>query len=192
MTLMRRALDCLTGKGRERLSNFGFHAMALIMKVTDTCTGYSAGNFKTLGLVPGQTVIDYGCGSGRYLKQASAAVGKNGRVIAVDIHPIAVKKAEILIQHHDLANVTVVFADGYATPLDDGIADIVYALEVFHMIEDPKSFLAELSRLVKKDGIILLEDGHQPRAATIRKIKAAGNLSIQAQARFHVRCRRQS
>lgn len=190
MKMIKKIWATLTGKEREKLSGFGFHAMAWAMAVTDRWTAYSAKKFKTLDLVPGQTVIDYGCGPGRYLGRASAAVGPNGKVIAVDIHPIAMAKAKQVIRKQDLANVRVVLADGYITPLDAGIADVVYAMEVFHMVADPSGFLAELSRLVKNEGVVIVEDGHQSREETIRKINNSGALIIEAHTPSHLRCRK--
>ncbi len=54
--------DRFSGKDRESMSNLGFNAMTLFMKLLDIVGGHSRKNFKTLGLKPGQTVIDYGCG----------------------------------------------------------------------------------------------------------------------------------
>lgn len=180
MNKLDRLLGRLTGKKNEHLSDPGFYAMAAAMQVWDIFSGYAARNFRSLGLCPGQTVVDYGCGPGRYLRCASAAVGPKGKVIAVDIHPVAVAKASRLIRRHNLANVTAVLAKGYASPVDTGIADVVYALEVFHMIVNPKAFLSELGRLVKKDGIVIVEDGHQSRAQTMNKIEACDVLEIEA------------
>ena len=38
----------------------------------------------------GQTVVDYGSGTGRYLRKASELVGENGWVYAVDIQELAI------------------------------------------------------------------------------------------------------
>ena len=50
-----------SGKNRESIPNLAFKVMTLIMKLMDVFGQYSCKNFKTLGLRPGQTVIDYGC-----------------------------------------------------------------------------------------------------------------------------------
>ena len=141
------------------------------MKLMDFLGNYSSKNFQTLNLKLGQTVIDYGCGPARYIRKASNAVGKLGKVIAVDIHPLAIKKVEVRIEKFKLANVEAVLAEGYNTPIANETADVVYALDMFHMIRQPKEFLTELSRLLKQDGTIIIEDGHQPRSETIQKIK---------------------
>ena len=61
---------------------------------------------------------------------------------------------------------------------------------MFHMIERPNELLKELSRLVKRDGAIIIEDGHQPRSKTIKKIETSGFLKIIQKTKFHVKCQK--
>jgi hypothetical protein len=58
------------------------------------------------------------------------------------------------------------------------------------MIEQPNEFLIELSRLVKSDGTIIIEDGHQPRSETIQKIEKSGFIKIIAETKSHVKCQK--
>jgi ubiquinone/menaquinone biosynthesis C-methylase UbiE len=182
--------DFVSGRSRESIPNIAFRAMTLIMKLMDVFGQYSRKNFETLGLKPGQTVIDYGCGPARYIEFASNAVGKAGKVIAVDVHPLAVAKVKEKIEKLNLLNVEAVLAEKYTTSISDEIADIVYALDLFHMIEQPNVFLKELSRLVKKDGIIIIEDGHQLRTDTIQKIEKSDLLKIVQETKSHVKCQK--
>jgi len=180
----------LSGKNRESIPNVAFKAMTLIMKLMDVFSQYSRKNFETLGLKPGQTVIDYGCGPARYIEFASNAVGTIGKVIAVDIHPLAIAKVNGKIIKQNLSNVEAVLAEKYTTPISAEIADIVYALDMFHMIAQPNEFLKELSRLAKREGTIIIEDGHQPRTNTIQKIEKSGVLKIVQETKSHVKCQK--
>jgi len=180
----------ISGKNRESIPNIAFNVMTLIMKLKDTFGQYSRKNFETLGLKTGQTVIDYGCGPARYIEFASNVVGKTGKVIAVDVHPLSIAKVKGKIKKHKLSNVEAVLAKKYTTPITAEIADVVYALDMFHMIEQPNELLKELSRLVKKDGTIIIEDGHQSRTDTIQKIEKAGFLKIVQETKSHVKCQR--
>jgi ubiquinone/menaquinone biosynthesis C-methylase UbiE len=182
--------DFLSGKNRESIPNFAFKAMTLVMKLMDMFGQYSRKNFETLGLKPGQTVIDYGCGPARYIEFASNAVGKEGRVIAVDVHPLAIAKVKGKIEKLNLSNVEAILAEKYSTSISAEIADIVYALDMFHMIAQPNEFLKELSRLAKRDGTIIIEDGHQPRKDTIQKIEKSGFLKIVQETKSHVKCQK--
>jgi ubiquinone/menaquinone biosynthesis C-methylase UbiE len=183
--------NSLTGKGQEAIPNVAFRVMTAMMRLMDILFNSSARNFKTLGLSPGQTVIDYGCGPARYIKNASDMVGKNGRVIAVDIHPLAIKNVQNKIRKYQLTNVETVLTTGYNTGLNPETADVVYALDMFHMIEQPKELLFELARLVKKEGRVIIEDGHQPRAETRKKIESAGVLKMVGETNTFVECKRQ-
>lgn len=182
--------NLLSGKDRESIPNVAFKAMTFIMNLMDVFFQSSRKNFETLGLKSGQTVIDYGCGPARYIEFASNAVGKVGRVIAVDLHPLAIAKVKMKIEKQNLSNVEAVLAEKYTTPINAEIADIVYALDMFHMIEQPNEFLKELSRLVKIDGTIIIEDGHQPRTETIQRIKESGFLKIIQETKSHVKCQK--
>lgn len=180
----------LSGKNREVIPNIAFRIMTMMMKWMDFLGNQSSKKFKTLDLKPGQTVIDYGCGPARYIQKASNAVGELGKVIAVDIHPLAIKNVNAKIKKYKLSNVEAFLAKGYNTPIANETADVVYALDMFHMIKHPKEFLTELSRLVKLDGIIIIEDGHQPRAETIQKIENSGALKIIQETKFNVQCKK--
>lgn len=182
--------EFLSGKNREAISNIAFHVMTFIMKLMDIFGNQASKNFKTLGIKPGEIVIDYGCGPARYIQIASNAVGESGKVIAVDIHPLAIKKVKKKIEKYKLSNVEVVLADKYKTPINTGTADVVYALDVFHMIEQPNEFLIELGRLVRNDGTIIIEDGHQPRSETIQKIEKSGFIKIIEETKSHVKCQK--
>jgi ubiquinone/menaquinone biosynthesis C-methylase UbiE len=181
--------NTLTGKGKEFIPDVAFKVMTAMMKLSDLLFNSSARNIKALDLKPGQTVIDYGCGPARYVKNASDIVGKNGKVIAIDIHPLAIKNVENKIRKYQLTNVEVVLASGYDTGLEAGIADVVYALDMFHMIENPTELLNELARLVKTDGRVIIEDGHQSRMETKWKIEKSKYLIIVRETKSFVECK---
>ena len=98
--------DLLTGKNREYIPNIVFKAMTFIMKLMDVLVQYSRKNFETLELKSGQTVIDYGCGPARYIEFASNAVGSAGRVIAIDVHPLAIAKVINITKSKEIILVT--------------------------------------------------------------------------------------
>lgn len=178
----------MTGKGREKIPNLAFMGMSFFMKIMDLFTNYSSRNIRILNIKSGQTVIDYGCGPARYIKEASRMVGPSGKVIATDIHPLAIKKVYDKIKKYHLSNVDASLAIGYKTDIESEIADVVYALDMFHMIEQPKELLTELSRLVKMDGRVIIEDGHQPRSETKMKIENSKILKIVRETKSFVEC----
>lgn len=183
-------VDSVKGKKIERIPNIAFRIMTFVMTLVDLIENYSSKIFKTLDLKYDQTVIDYGCGPARYIEKASKIVGELGKVIAVDIHPLAIKNVKARIKKHQLKNVEAVLASGYTTTIDSKMADIVYALDMFHMIQQPDELLKELTRLIKDNGIIIIEDGHQSRNETKQKIENAGILNIIEETKSHVKCKK--
>jgi ubiquinone/menaquinone biosynthesis C-methylase UbiE len=182
-------LDKLFGKGRERIPDLAFKVMALSFRVRDWLIP-PAKKVDRLLLQEGMVVIDYGCGPGSYLKRASERVGTTGRIYALDVQPLAVEAARQRAETHGLDNVTAILVQGDGTGLDDNTADLIFAFDMFHMIEDPAAFLTELARILKPDGMLHIEDGHQSRAETRQKILQTGDWRIVSDEKNGVRCKR--
>ena len=161
------------GGGIDLMPDIAFRAMSFLFVLRDIFTPFDrkVGSF---GIKNGHTVIDYGCGPGSYLKKTSVLAGPGGMVFAADIHDLAIESAGKRIKKQGLKNVKPVKISGYQCPIPDNTADIIYALDMFHMVKEPELFLAELRRLVKKTGRLIIDDGHQPREKSLRKINDSG------------------
>ena len=85
----------LKGSGMDRMPDVAFRMMSLMLAVRDRFVAMDK-RLDDFGLRPGQTVVDYGCGPGSYIRKAAALVGESGRVYAVDIHELAVATVERL------------------------------------------------------------------------------------------------
>lgn len=179
--------DKVLGNNRENIPNWAFKIMAFVMKIMDVM-GYHDKNFKTLGIKKGQTIIDYGCGPARYTRRISAAIGNNGQLIATDIHPLAIQSVNRKIKKYRLDNAKAILSKGYACPVSSNVADLVLALDMFHMIQDTNALLKEFSRIVKPSGIVIIEDGHQHRETTKAKILKSGLFKIESETKGHVKC----
>lgn len=83
----------LFGNEIEKMSGFAFRMMKLFFMVyyfLKPARKY-IGKF---GITQGSTVVDYGCGTGAFIKDASSLVGEKGTVYAVDVHEIAIASVE--------------------------------------------------------------------------------------------------
>ncbi len=178
----------MLGIDREIIPDIGFYMMSLFFKLYYFFRPQNK-YFGSFGIRPGFVVIDYGCGPGDYIKLASEAVGEKGKVYAVDIHRLAIKSVRKLIKRRNLTNVIPVKADGYSCSIKDNTADLIYALDMFHMIEDVNPFLYELNRILKKNGILILEDGHQKRESSKDKVRNSGKWEITEETERHIRCK---
>lgn len=164
----------------EFIPTLAFRMMKLLMNIMDFFKA-PGGKLDSFGIKPGDVVVDYGCGPGRYLRKASFLVGETGKVYAVDIHDMAINCACKIRNKAKFNNISPVKASGYFAPIQENKADIVYALDMFHMVSQPNLFLNELHRLLKPSGKLILEDGHQKRSKTLKKIKENGRWRIQKQ-----------
>lgn len=125
-------------------------------------------------IAAGMTVVDYGCGPGRFLPPLAGKVGPAGKVYAVDIQPLAVQAALDRATRFGLENVEVVLAEGYSSPIPSSCADLVLMLDVFHGIEDRRALLAEIHRLLKPDGRLFMDPGHMALSAATEAVDATG------------------
>ena len=75
----------------ERMSDSGFRMMTLLFKIIDFIYPYIKKRIKKFGITEGMTVVDYGCGPGRYTTKFADIAGEKGKVYALDIHELAIE-----------------------------------------------------------------------------------------------------
>ncbi|HEY7286707.1 MAG TPA: metalloregulator ArsR/SmtB family transcription factor [Vicinamibacterales bacterium] len=102
---------------------------------------------------PSWTVGDLGCGTG----QVSAALAPFvARVIAIDGSAAMLQSAKRRVQAFD--NVELRRGDLEELPVDDGRLDAAMLTLVLHHVPEPDKALAEVARVVKPGGRIVLVD----------------------------------
>ncbi|NLU68737.1 methyltransferase domain-containing protein [Streptomyces sp. HNM0574] len=106
-----------------------------------------------MGLRPGDTVLDAGCGTGRALAALRAAVGAEGTVLGVDLTPEMIDTAVRKGRQRD-AGLTV--ADVSRLPVCDGALDAVFGAGLISHLPGPEAGLRELARTVRPDGQLAL------------------------------------
>jgi len=178
----------LLGKDIDKMPDFAFKLMSLMFSIRDRFVNVSK-ILDDFNIKPGHVVIDYGCGPGSFVNKASEMVGENGKVFAVDIHELAIEAINSRIKKDELGNVKAVLANDGKCPLEDNIADRIYALDMFHMISKPKPFLQELHRLIKHDGFLFISDGHQSRKESLAKIKEFELFDIIDENKHYIKCK---
>ena len=172
----------------ERMSDTSFKLMSLTFDVMDVLFPHIDKRVKNFGIQGGMTVVDYGCGPGRYTERFAKLVGETGVVYAVDIHEMAIETIRRKADKYAWRNVVPLLANGYDSGAPDHVADVVCALDMFFIIRQPAEFLAELRRIAKMDGLLIIDDGHQPRQATRQKILDSGLWKIVQETNDHLRC----
>lgn len=114
--------------------------------------------FKEFGLRKGMKVLDVGTGAGFYLPYLSEFVGETGKVYGIDIEPLAVEYANRKVQTLSLSNVEVLLSQENHIPLPDGTIDFVSMVFVFHELENPVEFMAEIKRVCKPFALLSIID----------------------------------
>lgn len=114
--------------------------------------------FRVGALLPGEYVVDVGCGAGFDSLIAARMVGEKGRVVGVDMTPAMLAKARASAFAAGRANVA--FRQGFAEalPVPDGWADVVISNGVLNLMPDKAAALAEMARVLKPGGRLQIGD----------------------------------
>ena len=154
------------------LSNLAFNGMTLLFKVRDFIRPRRQ-ILEEAGLRPGDRVLDYGCGPGAYIPDAAEMVGEQGKVYALDVHPLAIERVRSIAERRGLTNVETIGSD-CRTGLANGCLDIVLLYDIFHMLEKPRAVLAELYRVLEPTGLLSFSDHHMRREDIIAGMTDGG------------------
>jgi ubiquinone/menaquinone biosynthesis C-methylase UbiE len=105
----------------------------------------------SLGLRPGQHVVDVGCGMGHELTRLGTAVGPAGIVVGVDLSPdMALRARERTARIPGSATVSV--GDAQQLPLPDGWADAARTERVLMYVDNAEQAIRELVRITRPGG----------------------------------------
>jgi SAM-dependent methyltransferase len=109
-----------------------------------------------LGLRPGQTVLEAGCGVGIVARELARLVGPRGHVVALDLSQLIITEARK--RHEDDLPVSYVVGDVTALPVPDGAFDVVRCERVLQHLTDPDQALRELARATRPGGRVCVLD----------------------------------
>ncbi|MCZ6779150.1 MAG: methyltransferase domain-containing protein [Acidobacteriota bacterium] len=109
-------------------------------------------------LEPDDLVVDVGCGGGEAIREAAARVPE-GKAIGVDPSAAMMRIARELSDSH-AGRKRIEFVEGRAEklPLPDASATVVVAINSLHHWENAAAGLAEVMRVLRPDGRLLVTD----------------------------------
>lgn len=112
--------------------------------------------FPQLGLKPGMTVCDMGCGNGFYSLQMAKLVAPSGRILAVDIQQEMLHLLKLRADSEQIKNIEPILGTVVDPQLADGVVDLVLMVDVYHEFSHPQQMLAAIRKSLKPEGLIAL------------------------------------
>ncbi|MGY8770289.1 MAG: class I SAM-dependent methyltransferase [Pirellulales bacterium] len=111
---------------------------------------------KELGLKPGMTVCDMGCGNGFYSLKMAQAIGEEGKVLAVDIQQEMLRLLKARAGEQEVKNIQPILGELHDPKLPKNEVDIILCVDVYHEFSHPVHMLTEMREALKPNGYLVL------------------------------------
>lgn len=109
---------------------------------------------------PGARALDLGCGEGRFTAELARA---GAQAIGADVAEAALRRARARHPEQEFERIPY---DG-PLPWGEGSFDLVWASEVLERAGDTERFLAEVRRVLRPDGVLLVTTPSAGRVRTL-------------------------
>ena len=123
-------------------------------------------------LTPGGSAVDVACGTGALTRELARAVGSTGAVIGVDISERMLERARRRPSMPDAALPRYLHGDALGLPLPDGGADAATIAFGLRNVADYGVCLAELRRVVRPGGRVVVLELATPQRGIGRLVAA--------------------
>jgi arsenite methyltransferase len=126
------------------------------------CTASFAGvgNPHRIGpIMPGETILDVGCGSGMDLLLAARRIGVTGRAIGIDMTPSMIERAKCAALKTGLwQNVEIRRGTAEELSVQSGTIDVVLSNGIVNLSSDKRKVFSEIYRVLRQGGRLYLAD----------------------------------
>jgi arsenite methyltransferase len=117
-----------------------------------------ANHLRDAVIMPGETVLDLGCGAGIDSILAARRTGRAGRVLALDFLPEMLERTAAAAAEAGLDNIEPLEGDLEAIPLSDASVDHVISNGVINLAPRKARVLAECARVLRPGGRLTVSD----------------------------------
>jgi ubiquinone/menaquinone biosynthesis C-methylase UbiE len=139
-----------------------------------------------LGVKPGMTVVDMGCGNGYYSLKLAKLVGEEqGKVLGVDIQREMLQFLQERMKEAKVTNIKPIHGSLIDPHLPAGEVDLILCVDVYHEFSHPEYMLSNMRKSLKADGLLVLleyreEDPKVPIKPLHKMSKKQVNKEMQA------------
>ncbi|KAF1077056.1 methyltransferase domain-containing protein [Halodesulfovibrio sp. MK-HDV] len=146
--------------GKEGLQGLQYPAELIELLPDDVAKWYcGVGNSLSLSdILPGEHVLDLGCGAGVDTILAAKLVEPSGTSVGVDISEEMIQRAQSNKELSKTANVSFQVLEDTALPFDDAQFDVVTTNAMLNLVVDKAGVLKEAYRVLKKGGRLHVSD----------------------------------
>ncbi|RPJ61742.1 MAG: class I SAM-dependent methyltransferase [Dehalococcoidia bacterium] len=106
---------------------------------------------------PGQSFLDFGCGTGCFSLPAAKIVQNAGTVYALDCFPRQLDIVKKRAHKAGVTNIVTILSEEQGK-LEDKSMDVVWMCDVFHEIMQKRQVLEEIHRVIKPGGTLAIYD----------------------------------
>lgn len=145
------------------------------------------------GVEAGMTVADVGSGPGMFTFPFAEAVGKDGKVYAVDINKSVLEYVTATAARRTDVHVETILTRSVDVGLPEATIDRLFVIQTYHAMvdfakpDDPanyeanlKPWLASMKRAIKPGGYLIIQDIHVPIDITRKQVEGMGFTTIKS------------
>jgi len=130
---------------------------------------------RNIGIKAGDKVLDFGCRVGHYSIPAALAVGKTGKVYAIDKHQHSLEELKRKANHLGLENIETIKTSGQiGLTFVESVVDAILLYDVQHYFDhlEREYLYGECLRILGNDGLLSVYPKHTIEDGANRKFQS--------------------